>query len=150
LEAGAKLTVRSNATVYTFVDNNNVSILDAGTESPVYLNSPNEINTKAPTNLVLQDVDAAGPAASEYTEEAAYLACLYNHGGFEVGGTQIPASLSIPCHSPVLAQDDTVSAGTTTSPGVTVPILLEEGTYRLLGRLNGNEAVIQNIEFERR
>jgi flagellin-like protein len=38
LEAGAKLTVRSNATVFTFVDNNNVSILDAGTESPVYLN----------------------------------------------------------------------------------------------------------------
>ena len=148
LSTGAKLTIRSNSSVYTFVDNNNVSILDIS-QNRVFLDEPGDVPS-ANLNTLQEFGPSAGSTADEYTEEAAYLACLFNHGGFEVAGEEIPSTLSIPCHSPVLAQSDSVSAGTTgTTPGSTVPILLEEGEYQLLGSVDGDESVVTSVEFER-
>ena len=144
LEVGAKLTIRSNGTVNTFLQNRNVSIIDAGTEQPKQINDTSDIPSK---NLILQEFDSAG---NDYTQRTAYLACVFNHGGFEVGGESVPSSVSIPCHTPVLAEaSDDVTRGTTgQSPGSTVPILLEEGEYSLLGQVGGDKSVIRSVEYE--
>jgi hypothetical protein len=142
IQPGTKITVRGNSTVYSYLENNSVTVPAEGGGYTI-IKAPEEVTS---TQLSLQRADLSG---TDYTLRTAYLACLYEpHEGFELGGEPVPANVSVPCHSPVLAQADSVQPGTSTgqdSDTITTPILLKEGEYRLLGTIGDEEGVVQTV-----
>ncbi len=59
--------------------------------------------------------------------------CLYDHDGFSFIGVRVPAEVDLPCHAPVLRGNPYVDGGTG------VPISLQEGEYRFVGTVDGEE-----------
>jgi hypothetical protein len=105
------------------------------------ITSPNDVPSQ---DLTLQNSDDVAQDTA-YDAQGAYLACLYDHDGFEIDGTVVPSNVSVPCHNPVLAQLDILQAGTSTEVGgdtVTTPLVLEEGKYRLV---DGECRVIREV-----
>jgi hypothetical protein len=150
LEAGASVTLRSNGTVYSDIlqDEEGITIPDpAGGAAVVNESSavPTDIQTAAGA------VQGQAENGDSYTTESLPIACLYDHSGFEVGGRQIPPSLSLPCHSPVIGELDAVTQGSTVanpSPPpeeLAIPITLTDGEYRLLGSVGGDQSQIESI-----
>jgi hypothetical protein len=143
-QPGAKITVRSNATVYRYLENNSVKIpADGGGFMTVA--TPKDVTT---TQLSLQRANLSG---TEYTPRAAYLTCLYEPEGLVLDGVSVPSNASIPCHSPVLAKTSSVQPGTTIEQDrdtVTTPILLKEGEYHLLGTVDDEETVVVSVETD--
>lgn len=147
INSGSRLTIRSNETVYEFFEENNVTIpTTTRADGFVRITSPKDVPSQ---DLTLQNNNVTQDTA--YDQRSAYLACLYDHGGFEVDGTVIQQNVSIPCHGPVFAQFDSVQAGTGKEAGndtVTTPIVLEKGEYQFFGSVDtsGNCVLIQAID----
>lgn len=141
-QPGAKITVRSNATVHRYLENNSVKIpADGGGFMTVATLS--DVKT---TQLSFQEADLSD---TNYTPRTAYLACLYEPEGFELDGEPVPSDVSIPCHSPVLAQTGSVQTRTSRERNgdtIRTPILLKQGDYSLVRSLNGAEDVIEWVE----
>jgi hypothetical protein len=141
-QPGTEITIRRNATVHSYLENNSVRIpADGG--GFMTIDTPSDVTT---TQLSLQEV---GLSDTEHTPRTAYLACLYEPEEFELNGKSSPPNVSIPCHSPVLAQTDNIQPRTSTEQNgdtVTTPILLKEGEYYLVGILDGREDVVGSIE----
>jgi hypothetical protein len=142
-QKGAEITLRSNATVHSYLEDNSVKI-PANGGGFITIETPRDITT---TQLSLQEADLSD---TDYAPRTAYLACLYEtSGGFELDGKSIPSNVSIPCHSPVLAQAERVQNGTSirrNGDTVTTPIILKEGEYYLVGSLDGQEDVVESFE----
>lgn len=68
--------------------------------------------------------------------------CLYDHGGYTFGGLTVPGEVDLPCHTPVLGEAPEVNEGSGT------PISLEEGEYRLVGRVDGEKTVLRSYTVE--
>jgi hypothetical protein len=142
-QSGAKITIRSNATVHRYLENNSVRIPAEG-GGFMTIDKPKDVTT---TQLSFQEDYLSG---TNYTPHTAYLACLYEPEGFELDGEPVPSNVSIPCHTPVLAQTDIDGIypyGNTT----TVPILLKTGEYNigdyyLIGVLDGERGVVEELE----
>jgi hypothetical protein len=142
IQSGMRITVRSNSTVYSYLENNSVKI-PAEEGGFTTIEEPDDLTS---TNLLLQRGNLSD---TDYTRRSAYLACLYENGGFSIDGQNIPSNVSVPCHTPVLAQNDSVQPGTSTEIAgdiITTPILLEEGEYRLFGTIGDEEGIIQSME----
>jgi hypothetical protein len=145
-----------------------------------YLNNP-ENNITVPTISGTKTVESVGELPFEYQEapegfinpkadignydnaSIATIACLYKSSdGFELSGQQVPAGISIPCNTPVLAQsiteDYTVKLGTSVKPSsgpnegkiLVSPVTLKRGEYQFIGQIDGQETVIQSFEFTNR
>ena len=146
--AGSRMTLRSNETVYEFFKENNVTIPTTTQEDGfVNITSPEGIPCQ---DLALQNDDVT--RNTSYDRRSAYLACLHDpYRGFEVDGTVIPSNVTIPCHSPALAQLDIIQAGTSEKVGddtVTTPLILEKGRYRHMGSIGGDCSLIESINVE--
>jgi hypothetical protein len=143
-QPGAKITVRSNATVYSYLENDSVKIpADGGGFMTVAM--PNDVTT---TQLSLQEANLTD---TDYTPRAAYLACLYEPEGLVLDGESVPSNASVPCHSPVLTQNSSFQPGTTIEQDgdtVTTPILLKEDEHYLVGTVDGSENVVQSVETD--
>ena len=140
-QPGAEITMRSNSTAHGYLENNSVKIPAGG--GFVTIDTPSDVTT---TQLSFQEADLSD---TDYTPHTAYLACLYEPEGFELDWESVPPNITIPCHSPVLAQTDNIQTPTSTERNgdtVTTPIILKEGRYNLIGSLNGREGVVQSIE----
>lgn len=139
-QEGAKVTMRSNSTVHNHLENTSMRIpVDGG--GFMTIDTPSDVTT---TQLSFQGADLSD---TNYTPRTAYLACLYEPEGFELDGEPVPSDISIPCHSPVLAQTDSVQSSTKRDGDtVTTPILLKEGEYQIIGVVNGRLAVVESIE----
>jgi len=92
-------------------------------------------------------------------------ACLVRHGGVKIGGRQVPGNVTLPCNTPVLAQNDSVTVGTSVKPTsgpnagktLTSPVTLRKGEYKVIGTfryrrhpirsVDGYENVIQSFEI---
>ena len=148
MEAGSRLRVRSNETVYEFFKENNVTIpTTTQEEGYMRITSPEDVPSQ---DLALQNDDVT--RNTSYDRRSAYLACLHDpYRGFEVDGTVIPSNVTIPCHSPALAQLDIIQAGTSEKVGddtVTTPLILEKGRYRHMGSIGGDCSLIESINVE--
>jgi flagellin-like protein len=145
LESGASVTLRSNGTVFSevFDGEDGVTILDSNQDA-LQVNETGDLSTGANTivNATLRSQAENGDA---YTDKSAVFSCLFDHSGFEVGGNNVPPSVSVPCHAPVLGQSDAVTQGSTVG-GAAVPITLTDGEYQLLGIVGGDEGVVQSVE----
>jgi len=143
-QPGARVTIRSNATVHSYLEGNEVKIpADVGGFMTVA--TPKDVTT---TQLSLQEANLSD---TDYTPRTAYLSCLYEPEGLELNGESVPSNVSIPCHTPVLAQNNGVQPGTSVEQDgntVTMPVLLKGGEYYLIGTVNGNENVVQSIETD--
>jgi len=141
---GTKINTRNNATVHSYLENNSVEVPAHG-GGVMTVATPRDVTT---TQLSLQETDLSG---TDYTPRTAYLACLYEpQGGFKLDGEPAP-DVSVPCHSPVLSQTDSVQNGTGTEHNgdtVTTPIILKEGMYNLVGSLDGREGVVGSVEVD--
>jgi len=146
--SGSGMTLRSNETVYEFFEENNVTIpTTTREEGYIRITSPEDVPSR---DLALQKDDLT--QNTSYDRQSAYLACLYENPelGFEVGGTSFPSNVSIPCHAPVLAQFDSVQAGTSKKIGndaITTPLTLEEGEYKLFGSVGGDCVVLESVSL---
>ena len=145
VEAGSGMTLRSNETVYEYFEENNVTI-PTTTEEDGFVNITSPEDVPLP-DLTFQDDDLTQDTS--YNRRSAYLACLYEHSGFEISNeTTVPSDTKIPCHGPVLAQFDEIQAGTSEEIGndtITTPLILEEGEYRHLGSVDGDCVVLQPV-----
>jgi len=139
-QEGAKITMRSNSTVHNYLENTSMRI-PAESGGFITIDTPSDVTT---TQLSFQEADLSD---TNYTPRTAYLACLYEPEGFELNGEPVPSDVSIPCHSPVLAQTNSVQHSTKRDADtVTTPILLKEGEYQIVGVVNGRLAVVESIE----
>lgn len=145
-----------------------------------YLNSP-ENNITVPTISSSKTVESVGELPSEYQKapdgfidpeadignydnaSVATVACLFKQDTeYEIGDRHVPADVSIPCNTPILAQnvteDNNVTLGTSVKPGsgpnrgmvLTSPITLREGEYQLIGIIKGQRTVVQGVEVTNR
>jgi hypothetical protein len=109
---------------------------------------PSEYQT-APEGFVDPDADIGNYANAS----VATVACLYRSYPFELDARKIPAGVSIPCSTPILAQNDIEdkylgtyvkpSSGPNKGKTLTSPIILKEGEYQIVGvaRSNGQKGV---------
>ena len=154
LEAGASLTLRSNGTIVSDIltDEDGITVItSSGTATINATNGaggsvPGDITSQVPPLRQIEN-------GQSYNSTTVGLACLYDHSGFEVGGTNVPPSVSIPCHAPTLGTLDAVTQGSTvanpTASGpdeLAIPITLTDGEYQLLGIVGGDEGVVQSVQ----
>ena len=148
------ITLRSNEGVISYLNDpgNNITVLTTAGMKTVenVAELPFEYR-KAPAGFVDPDADIG----NYDNASVATVACLYNStASFELGGRRVPANVSIPCNTPVLAQNDSVMVGTSMKPSsgtnadkvLTSPITLRSGEYHLIGTVDGNENVVQSFE----
>jgi FlaG/FlaF family flagellin (archaellin) len=166
LAAGSSLTLRSNGTVYSEIlsDEEGVKILDANdvatgaadvgpgvaviNDTTVGAGAAPVLNAFQGTSAPLSQVENG----DSYTANSAQLACLFDHSGFEIGGTTVPPAASIPCHVPIIGQNDAVEQGSTVEAPtaapvdqLAIPITLTDGEYQLLGVVGDDESTIESI-----
>lgn len=83
-----------------------------------------------------------GSIDSREATESERVTCLYDHGGYTLGDSTVPSEIDLPCHAPVLGEAPEVDEGSGT------PISLEEGEYRLVGEVGGEETVLRSYTVE--
>ena len=150
LAAGSSLTLRSNGTVYEEILSSEEGVKVLNPSSPT---GSTLVNDTQGSSLLTALKGASAPLSQvengdSYTADSAQLACLFDHGGFEIGGTTVPPSASIPCHVPLIGQQDAVEQGSTFEQSgneLAIPITLTDGEYQILGIVGDDEGVIQSI-----
>jgi len=147
--AGTTITLRSNERVISYLNDPESNITLLTTSGTKTVENVSELPTeyqKAPDGLINADTSGYDNAS------VATVACLFDdHRGIKMGGRQIPANVSIPCNTPVLAQNDSVAVGTSVKPTsgpnagktLTSPITLKSGgEYNAIGAIDDEEVSI--------
>lgn len=153
VDVGTRFTLRSNESVISYLNDpkNNITVLTtSGTNNVESVGELPSEYQKAPDGLIDPDVNIGS-----YTNASvATVACLYNStDSFELGGRHVPAKASVPCNTPVLAQNDSVTPSTSVEPTsgpndgktLTPPVTLRSGEYRIIGTVDGEQAVLRRI-----
>jgi len=161
-KAGTKITLRSNDEVISYLNapENNITVLTmSGTKTVENVGELPSKYQKAPDGLIDPDADIGNYANAS----VATVACLVDHPGVKIGERQVPANVTLPCNTPVLAQNDSVTVGTSVKPtsginaGKTLvsPITYraprsyrEEVEYTVIGTVDGTEGVIMDFTTE--
>jgi hypothetical protein len=150
---GTRLTLRSNERVISYLNDpkNNITVLTtSGTKTVESVSELPSEYQKAPDGLINADANIGNYANAS----VATVACLYNTtDSFELGGRRVSAEVSLPCNTPVLAQNDSVTPGTNVKPTsgpnagktLTSPVTLRSGEYDIIGAANGEETVLRRI-----
>lgn len=152
-EPGTVFRLRSNEKVISYLNSpeNNITVLTtSGTKTVESVSELPSEYQRAPHGFINPDADIGNYANAS----VATVACLYDSATeFELGGRRVPAEASVPCNTPVLAQDDSVTVGTSVKPTsgpnagktLTSPITLRNGEYSFVGTIEGSENVIQTF-----
>ncbi len=87
-----------------------------------------------------------GSVESREATETERVTCLYDHGGYTIGDSTVtvPSEIDLPCHAPVLGEAPEVEV----DEGSGTPMSLEEGEYRLVGEVDGEETVLRSYTVE--
>ena len=152
LRSGTRITLRSNEEVLNYLDENDITVpTTSGTKTVESVNDLPSEYQKAPDGLIDPDADIG----NYDNASVATVACLYTaFPSFELGERKIPSETSIPCNTPILAQDDIEEdyLGTHVKPilepnkALTSPIILRDGEHQLIGTVDGQEEVVQAVE----
>jgi len=153
----SSFTLRSNEEVINYLDNpeNNITVPTiSGTKTVESVGELPSEYQKVPAGFV----DSNASIGNYDNASVATVACLFKQSAeYEIGGRHIPADVSIPCNTPVLAQniteDSNVTLGTHVKPSsgpdegkiLTSPVTLRKGEYHLAGIINGQKTVVQEI-----
>jgi len=152
-EDGTTIRLRSNKRIISYLNSpeNNITVLTtSGTKTVENVSELPSEYQKAPDGLINPDANIG----SYTSASVATVACLYNStDSFELGGRRVPGNVSIPCNTPVLAQDDSVTVGTSVKPTsgpnagktLTSPVTLRSGEYQIIGAANGEETVLRRV-----
>jgi len=154
-EPGTTITLRSNNEIISYLNSpeNNITVLTAsGIKTVENVGELPSEYQNAPDGLVnWADTDDYANAS------VATVACLYNSpAAFEFGERRVPANVSVPCNTPVLAQNDSVTvdtsvehtSGLNAGKTLTSPITLRDGEYSVFGTVDGEEWVVQTFLIE--
>jgi len=153
-EPGTTITLRSNDEIISYLNSpeNNITVLTAsGIKTVENVGELPSEYQNVPDGLVnWADTDNYANAS------VATVACIYNSpAASEFGERRVPANVSVPCSTPVLAQDDSVTPSTSTEStsghgaGKTnaSPITYRDGEYTVFGTVDGDENIIQSFEI---
>jgi hypothetical protein len=154
--AGARFTLRSNDEVIRYLNSpeNNITVFTtSGTKAVENVGELPSEYQRAPEGLIDPDADIGNYANAS----VATVACLITHHyDAKVGERQVPANVTLPCNTPVLAQNDSVNVGTSVKPtsgpnaGKTLvsPIIYrEDEEYSVIGTVDGEERVLDWTNF---
>jgi len=156
-EAGTRFRLRSNDEVISYLNSpeNNITVLTtSGTRSVENVGELPSEYQKAPEGLINPDANIG----NYDNASVATVACLVSHDGVKIGDERVPANVTLPCNTPVLAQNDSVTVGTSVKPtsepsaGKTLvsPIIYrEDEEYTVIGTVDGEEGVIQTFTTEK-
>jgi len=113
---------------------------------------PENLNESVRAEDIMDNILAFGYTVDEKTFE-----CVALHDGYKYSdGTSISSSQNHPCHTPILGHFD-VRGELNVNPSVDigsfengepVPITYQEGTYELVGTVDGNSAVVETVTVE--
>jgi hypothetical protein len=153
ISEGDRFTLRSNEEVINHLKNCGITVLtSSGTKTVENAGELPSEYREAPAGFVNPEANI-----SNYDNASiATVACLYESANeFELGGRHIPAGVSIPCNTPILAQeiDDKEVLGThmkpTSGPNknetLVSPVTLKEGEYHLIGIIEGQKKLVQSV-----
>jgi len=155
-EVGTTIRLRSNEKVISYLNSpeNNITVLTtSGTKTVENVGELPSEYQKAPDGLIDPDADIG----NYDNASVATAACLVTHDGVKVGEKSVPANVTLPCSTPVLAQEDSVTPGTSvestsgSSAGKTLtsPITYsEEDEYSVVGTEDGSEKVVSSFTIE--
>lgn len=90
---------------------------------------------------------------SGYTVDKETFECVTLHDGYNFAGISISSSQNHPCHAPVLGHFEALGVVSfnpsldlgSSEDGKPVPITYQEGTYELVGTVDGNTEVVETV-----
>jgi len=152
LQSGTRITLRSNEEVISYLNNTNITVpTSSGTKVVENVSELPAEYQKAPDGFVEPDADIRGYDNAS----VATIACLYTVPEFEIGGRRTPTGASIPCSTPILAQNDIEedylgthvepSSGPNKGKTLVSPVTYRNGEFQLVGTMDGHEIVIQSV-----
>ena len=155
LQSGTRITLRSNEEVINFLNDpeNNIAVPTAsGTKTVESVGELPSEYQRAPDGFIDPEADIG----NYDNASVATVACLYTVPSFELGERSIPAGTSIPCSTPMLAQNDIEddylgthmkpSSGSNGKKTLTSPVTLKKGEYQLIGTIRGHETVVKSFK----
>lgn len=153
-EPGTTITLRSNDEVINYLNSpeNNITVLTmSGTKTVGSVSELPSEYQKAPDGLINPETDIGNYSNAS----VATVACLYDSADTsEFGKKRVPANVSVPCNTPVLAQNDSVTPGGSVEPirpsvvdTLTSPITYRQDDYSVIGTVDSSENVIQSFEI---